>query len=134
VFYYGACLIHEDVRIVNDHVDPQVINIGFQAFSLSHDLSAWTRVYTTDNWITSIVVNPVTRTIVLAADERRNLYRSDDGGLTWTATGQRPGPGLAFNPFDANIVHGSDPGSLYRSTDGGNTWDPFCSGLPTGGS
>ncbi len=27
--HYWAGLIHEDVRIVNDHVDPQVINIGF---------------------------------------------------------------------------------------------------------
>jgi hypothetical protein len=27
--HYWAGLIHEDVRIVNDHVDPRVINIGF---------------------------------------------------------------------------------------------------------
>jgi hypothetical protein len=27
--HYWAGLIHEDVRIVNDHADPQVINIGF---------------------------------------------------------------------------------------------------------
>jgi len=27
--HYWAGLIHEDVRYVNDHVDPQVINIGF---------------------------------------------------------------------------------------------------------
>jgi len=27
--HYWAGLIHEDVRIVNDHIDPQVINIGF---------------------------------------------------------------------------------------------------------
>ena len=100
----------------------------------SSDGITWSRVYTADEEITSIVIHPVIPTIVLAADRRGNLYRSTNGGLNWTDTGERPGPGLAFNPLNANIVYGSDPGCLQRSTDGGNTWEPFCYGLPAGGS
>jgi photosystem II stability/assembly factor-like uncharacterized protein len=100
----------------------------------SSDGITWSRVYTADDEITSIVFNPVTPTIVLAADRGGQLYRSDNGGLTWTqGTGLKNYNKLAFNPLDANIVYavGSDP---MISTDGGDNWDYLSAGLPAGGS
>ena len=98
----------------------------------SSDGTNWTRVYTPSRTIKSIVVHPVTPTIVLAAD-RKYVHKSADGGLTWTPGATIRLPKLAFNPLDADIVYavGGDP---KISTDGGDTWDYFSYGLPAGGS
>jgi uncharacterized repeat protein (TIGR01451 family) len=70
------------------------------------------------------------------------MFRSDDGGHTWTG----PGTGLqtlapytiAFDPTNSSIMYTSvtsttttpAPAGLYRSTDGGVTWAPRSVNLP----
>jgi photosystem II stability/assembly factor-like uncharacterized protein len=63
------------------------------------------------------------------------IYRSDDGGKTWTHLGLRDGQqisALAVDPHDKNKVFAAVLGhpyganterGLFRSTDGGQTWD-----------
>ena len=81
----------------------------------------------------------------------RGIYRSVDGGRTWTAVLQRDentgGFGVKIDPNDANVVYAtlwntrSGPwednnvysgtaGGLYKSTDGGEHWRPLRNGLP----
>jgi photosystem II stability/assembly factor-like uncharacterized protein len=76
------------------------------------------------------------------------LYRSSDGGYTWsrrsTLTGGAYGTSywngklfFAISPNDENLIYAclqngmwsSDKGSVYRSADGGNTWTNFTGSL-----
>jgi hypothetical protein len=93
----------------------------------------WTRVHTISTGINSIVVHPVTPTIVLALG--KHVYKSTDGGLIWTQITSRRvyGPKLAFNPLDANIVYSVGHSDPKISTDGGENWDLFRAGMPSGG-
>ncbi len=68
------------------------------------------------------------------------LYRSDDGGETWTGTTDDPRPGLGigggdlpvvrFDPKNPQIVYSASV-VCWKSTDGGKTWDGW-RGAPGG--
>lgn len=86
------------------------------------------------------------------ANTERGLYRTSDGGRTWTAVLQVNADtgvvDVAMDPSDASILYaatyqrrrtafgfdGGGPGSgLYKSTDGGTTWRKLTGrGLPDG--
>ena len=57
------------------------------------------------------------------------LWRSEDGGETWSRTGdaveQARITAVAVDPADPDVVYvGTEPSRVYRSTDGGETWSP----------
>ncbi|MBD3370928.1 T9SS type A sorting domain-containing protein [Candidatus Fermentibacteria bacterium] len=61
-------------------------------------------------------------------EDERGVYKSTDGGLTWTLVGMdglRP-RALALDPNDDGILFAglasADGGGVYRSTDGGANW------------
>src|SRR5881394_3188241 len=68
------------------------------------------------------------------------LYRSDDGGATWSGTTDDPRPGLGigggdlpvvrFDPKNPQIVYSASV-VCWKSTDGGKTWDGW-RGAPGG--
>ena len=68
------------------------------------------------------------------------LYRSDDGGETWSGTTDDPRPGLGigggdlpvvrFDPKNPQIVYSASV-VCWKSTDGGKTWDGW-RGAPGG--
>lgn len=64
----------------------------------------------------------------LAAYEA-GVYRTDDGGLTWSHLDSYPtdyAHSVLAHPAEANTVFvGSEPAAVFRSSDGGNTWDEF---------
>ena len=67
----------------------------------------------------------------LAAYES-GVYRSDDGGLTWTHLASYPSAyahSILVHPQDAQTLYvGSEPAAIFRSCDGGETWEE-CSGF-----
>jgi len=70
----------------------------------------------------------------LASLDGDSLWRTTDGGATWTdaSTGLRPFTAQVarWDPTDPSVVYlGTDVG-LYRSTDGGLSWSTFGNGLP----
>jgi len=79
----------------------------------------------TNAMVRSVAVDPVTPQRIYAAGPA-GLFRSDDGGLTWTAASA----GLTGEPLAVTL----DPAtpqtvfvvltdeSVWQSTDGGDTW------------
>jgi len=121
----------------------------------------WTNVGLRDSrHIGRIVTHPTNPNVVFAAamghlwgpNAERGLYRTTDGGRTWTAVLQIDADtgvvDVAMDPSDPNVLyaaayqrrrtafgfHGGGPGSgLHKSTDGGSTWRRLAgSGLPAG--
>ena len=105
-----------------------------------------------------IIVHPTDSNIVYVAalgslwggNEERGLYRTRDGGKTWTRL-LRPSQftgvvEVAMHPNNPNILYaatfqrerrqwsmigGGSEGGLWRSTDGGDTWARVGNGFPT---
>src|SRR5215217_1325415 len=74
---------------------------------------------------------------VLIAWNSNDIFRSTDGGTTWS----RKSPGrvifsLEIDPTDSNVIYIGSLGGcsgcsgVFTSTDGGNTWSPRGNGLP----
>ena len=109
--------------------------------------------------IARIVVDPANSDVVYVAapghlwgpNKERGLYKTIDGGRTWTLILSRNedtgAVDVAVDPTDSRIVYaalyqhrrtpfgfvGGGPGSgLYKSTDAGATWAPMTKGLPSG--
>lgn len=64
---------------------------------------------------------------ILAGSYGNGMYRSEDGGATWSAanTGLTASAFrcIAPDPLDPGaILAGTEPGRIYRSADGGRTW------------
>lgn len=84
----------------------------------------WTPVFTlTGDLVSSFAVHPVTPTIVYAGTYQNNLYRSADGGATWTAviTDGSAGRQIVAEPPDTLYAITED--QVRRSTDGGASWE-----------
>jgi photosystem II stability/assembly factor-like uncharacterized protein len=85
------------------------------------------------------------------ASEERGIFRSTDGGLSWTKVLYKDdGTGasdIEMDPSNSNILYASlwqarlgpwedknnypgTGGGLFKSTDGGDTWRPIMTGLP----
>ncbi len=154
--------------------DPNVLYVGSGEGCLRGNISYGDGVYRSNDggktWknvglrdtrhIPKVLVDPRNPEVVLVAaighafapSSERGVFRSTDGGKTWTKTlyvDDRTGAtDLAFAPSNANIVFAGmyqvqrqpwtftsgGPGSgLYRSTDGGATWKRLEGhGLPEG--
>ena len=72
---------------------------------------------------TVISVLAVSDDRVFAGTEGGGLYRSADGGDTWTATELKTGSVLALAVSEGGeFFAGTRAGTVWNSTDGGNTW------------
>ena len=79
----------------------------------------------------AIVVDPGNTNIVYAAAYSGGLYRSDDGGVTWTLLRGGNYRDLIMDPNDSQVLYaGQSFTGLVKSTDGGATWTVLGGGLP----
>lgn len=82
----------------------------------------------------ALAVNPVTNELFLGA---RPLYRSQDGGQTWTAIEGIPKTkaranvtAIAIDPTNPQVMYAAGHGlGVVKSTDGGTTWTAQSKGL-----
>ena len=79
-----------------------------------------------DSPVFALAVSPGDGQLVLAGTQSGSIYRSVDGGTTWSAVRQGLGRGvisIAFNPYRPGlIVAGVRGGGAWRSVDGGLSW------------
>jgi photosystem II stability/assembly factor-like uncharacterized protein len=154
--------------------DPNVVYVGTGEADMRSDIShgdgmyksidggkTWTHIGLTDSrQIGRVLVDPKDPNVVFVAalghaygpNKERGVFRSKDGGHTWTAVlfkGEDVGAiDLAFDPADSRTILAAlwqtrrppwnvyppsyGPGSgLYRSVDGGDTWTSVANGLPS---
>jgi photosystem II stability/assembly factor-like uncharacterized protein len=89
-----------------------------------------------DGWVLAIALDPHAPRIVSISVSGHGLYRTADGGATWSPTGT----GLVVTTVNtilagvgtpSAVFAGTDHG-LYRSGDTGRHWEPVAGGLPAG--
>lgn len=132
-----------------DPQDPNVLYAGIHDFGFSE---VWKTVNGGGSWnsvvgaglpkfnvIASLVIDPNNpRTIYVvgflsSGSMATGIYRSSDGGDTWTGLSEVPDgqiPPLAVDLQNSSTVYaGSNGSGMYKSTDGGKTWIQSSRGL-----
>src|SRR5207249_573001 len=59
----------------------------------------------------------------------RGLFKSTDGGATWSTSGADPCCGVAIDPRTPTTLYAGDAKGAFKSTDGGATWSAINTGL-----
>ena len=85
--------------------------------------------------LTSIIINPLTPSIIIVGGTN-GIFRSINGGTSFTKTSSQSTRDLVFKPGDPLVVFaGSKSGGVFlRSADGGITWTQITAGLPVSGA
>ncbi|KYP16552.1 hypothetical protein [Flavihumibacter sp. CACIAM 22H1] len=154
-----------------DQSKPSIVYAGTGESNMRNSVSIGNGLYKStdggDNWtkigldstehISKIVIDPANpNTVFVAApgplwndSEHRGLYKSTDGGKTWTKAlyiSDKAGcADVSLDPANPNIVYattwefrrlpylfnsGGKGSGIYKSTDGGKTWKELSNGLP----
>jgi hypothetical protein len=81
----------------------------------------WTALGPTDKPVSRLFTPTSGALFAMTADE---LYRSDDGGLTWT-TVPRPSQTnvITVSPVDHQLLYAAGSDGIHRSADGGGSWE-----------
>jgi len=79
---------------------------------------------------TALVVDPQTPNIVYAGTNGSGVYKSTNGGVSWSGGGTGTVTSLAVDRHTLGIVYaGTDDLGVLKSTDGGTTWSAANTGL-----
>lgn len=81
--------------------------------------------------ISKLLIHPSNPNIILAASNA-GIYRSTNGGTTWSTSITGNYKDIVFKPGNPDIVYASVDGSFYRSTNNGASFNLITSGLPGG--
>lgn len=75
--------------------------------------------------VSCLAADPLNPNIIYAGTRNQGVWRSNDGGLTWQASGLDGQwiKALAVNRHNPNIIYaGTKPAEMFASYDGGQTW------------
>lgn len=91
--------------------------------------------------ISALAIDPQTPTTVYAASSQwacgpggpqdPGIYKSIDGGSSWTAISTQLTIALAIDPATPTTVYAANTSGVVQSTDGGASWTPMNEGLTT---
>lgn len=85
----------------------------------------------TTHTVSRLAIHPTDPNIILAATNY-GIYRSINGGTSWTQSSSGNYKDIVFKPGDPGIVYASASGNFYRSTNNGVSFTQISSGLTTG--
>jgi photosystem II stability/assembly factor-like uncharacterized protein len=100
------------------------------AFTVTQGIGVWNAGELYGGNIGEVVVNPVTPTTVYAASQDVGLFRSRDGGESWSLVYAPGASDLAIDPITPTTIYWGSGGQLYRSDDEGDTWNHLISISP----
>jgi len=105
------------------------------AFTVTQSIGVWNAGELYGGRVERLVLNPLTPTTLYATTDRVGLFRSLDGGESWSLKLSPGADYLAIDPLSPNRIYvKSYPTqlgqSLYRSDDEGETWIPLTTTFP----
>jgi photosystem II stability/assembly factor-like uncharacterized protein len=124
-------------------IDPSMIHVSTDRRGIFKSTSSgenWVEVNAgfTNRSVWALALDPKDPKTLYAGGER-DVFKSVNGGASWSASGisTRLGYGyigaLAIDPYNSNIIYaGASEGVVYKSTDAGETWSRVSAGLGTG--
>ncbi len=89
---------------------------------------AWS--VTNGRTISKMLINPSNPLILIAATSN-GIYRTTNGGTSWTQVQTGNFKDLEYKPGDPLTVYACGATTFYRSADGGATWTNITAGVPT---
>lgn len=98
---------------------------------LSWNPSGLTFAVSTQREMRRLIINPSNPQVLLAATNA-GIYRTANGGSSWTLVASGTTYDLEFKPAHPNVVYAGGT-TLRRSNDGGITWVTISNGIPTSG-
>jgi photosystem II stability/assembly factor-like uncharacterized protein len=122
---FGKSLLH---RLAGACVKPSASQLPVSA-----GFNAWTSIGPEGGWIYALAVDPTTPTTLYAGTYGGGVFKSTDGGATWSAvnTGltNKSVWALAIDPTAPNTLYAGTYGGVFKSTNGGASWSAVNSGL-----
>lgn len=82
----------------------------------------------TGAWVTPYIMHPTNPDIIYGGFS--DVYRSADGGSTWTNKGVDGRGAMVHGVNNTSIVYASYLSTLYRSANNGDSWTTISGGLP----
>ncbi|MHC1774774.1 MAG: PKD domain-containing protein [Lentimicrobium sp.] len=130
--------------ILVDHVNPDVIYMGTgdRDAGDASGLGVWKSFDGGQTWaafntgignstVSRLLMHPENNEMVFAATAG-GIYKSLDGGISWTKKANGTFKDLVFKPGNPEIMYAMNNGTFSRSTDGGETFIQGATGLPNG--
>jgi len=128
---FGSASVYVWKPVV-DPIQPNIVYVGTQGDGLWKSVDygdAWTRLTGLPNTVQGIAVDPANNSHVFASSST-GIWRSENGGATWTNVLTNPAWSVTFVAAASDIVYAtSKTAGVFKSTDRGNTWVPINNGI-----
>src|SRR5437870_5702557 len=90
-------------------------------------VNRWTSNWTDVAGVSCVVIDPIDPAVVYAGTLGRGLFKSSNGGLTWSNTSSGGLNGLyinslAIDSLTPSSVYAGTSSGLFKSADGGANW------------
>jgi len=113
--------------IAIDREDPYTIYAAVDAglFKKTDGGTNWASAGFSDNYVSSLVIQPQAASIIYATSAR-GVFKSTDRGASWNPMNSGlsglPAYTAAIDPQDVNTLYVGTYGGVFKSTDGGENW------------
>ncbi|MDP1622360.1 MAG: hypothetical protein Q8M08_08465 [Bacteroidales bacterium] len=134
----GTTMLHmlgaDGMDCMIDHTNSNILYNMIQNGSLQKSTNGGTSFSSikpsgsTGSWVTPIIMNPSTSTTIYGGYS--DVYKSTNGGSTWTNMGVDGRGAMAMGTNNTNRIYASNGSTLYMSNDAGATWATISAGLP----
>jgi len=103
-----------------------ILSVGFGLTNLAYaGVNQWTSNGPEGGWIRPLAIAPVSPTTLYAGTCGNGLFKSTDGGASWTALTSLVDDciyALAITPSNPAILYAGGTRGVFKSTDGGAHW------------